>query len=105
MKAVTIYITLKYIAFFGFLAILIIVNAKLNVKLRTSQFPKFKKKKIPGCKVPYDDNDVSNSNIENDNNNNNNSNNDNSINSIAVKKNYSKYTNDPDYNKFYWGNN
>ena len=30
---------MKYIMLFGFLAILIIINAKINVKLRTSTYP------------------------------------------------------------------
>ena len=102
---------MKYIMLFGFLTILIIINAKINVKLRTSTYPTYKKTFNPSCRngqVSDSDNRNNSSNNSDDddeyNNNNDNNNSNNSNNNIS-RKGSSKYVTDPDYNKFYWGNN
>tara|TARA_B100001093_G_C26273474_1_gene777946 strand:+ start:183 stop:476 length:294 start_codon:yes stop_codon:yes gene_type:complete len=95
---------------FGFLTILIIINAKINVKLRTSTYPTYRNPVNPSCKnVQINDiENRNNSNNDNDSNNYNNDNdndNSNNLNNSISRKGTSKYVTDPDYNKFYWGNN
>jgi hypothetical protein len=96
---------MKYIMLFGFLTILIVINAKLNIKIKTSTYPTYRRTVNPSCKnVQVNDRENRNNSNDIDNDINNTNNSDNDTNNIP-RKSSSKYVTDPDYNKFYWGNN
>ena len=97
---------IKIILLFGFVGILLIINAKINIKLQTTKIPKHLDTIIPGCRITNNANNPNNSNDLNDSNGSKNPNSsNNSMVDTSTDRKYNKYLNDSDYNKFYWGNN
>lgn len=102
----------KYCVIFSFIIILLIINAKITVSLKTSTYPRYTSDHIPGCSVSKSNSPKNTITTKAGKNN-----------SIETKTNYSdkedqnyetpmynskgrsKYVYDKDYNKFYWGNN
>lgn len=102
----------KYCVIFSFIIILLIINAKITVSLKTSTYPRYTSDHIPGCPISSTKNiktksgskTVKISSVETKSNN---QNNDfqNHETPMYNSKGRSKYVYDKDYNKFYWGNN